>query len=114
MWIVEQISREKRLQVALFACKAGLDGAERPLKRGRRQRIAAVQPGRQATDHQVEPARKAARVVLAPAELHRIHGGLDGRGRNPACSEFAERVENERFDLVDILRIYALETGRER
>ncbi|MBV6505662.1 MAG: hypothetical protein ILNGONEN_01226 [Syntrophorhabdaceae bacterium] len=87
------------------------DRLERSFKGERLERIAVIQPTGQRAQHQRQPARKRAGVVLAQTKLNGVQRRLDGLRIDAVVRQFLERVENQRLDFFGIGDGNALQTG---
>eukprot|EP00982_Pelagococcus_subviridis_P010970 31044-Pelagococcus_subviridis.AAC.4 len=91
-----------------------LEVRERALEPKRLERILLVQPRAQRPQHERQTAREPPGVVLAHAELDRVHGGVDRLSREPLLRDLRDRGLDQRLHLGNVLFRDALETDRER
>ena len=111
--VFQQPLANQRLKPGLAVGNAALEGGQRRFKSQRRQRVAVMEPAGHGAQHQGQPARKAAGVVLAQAKLDGIDGRLDHFGLNARGRQGLQGVQNQALDAVGVGHGDALHPGGE-
>ena len=109
MGIIEQVALDQTLHTVTIGRQLLLERGKRSLEAQRRKGVAIVQPIGQDPQHQHQPPRIGAGVVLAQAELRGMQCRIDHPALDAPGGQIAKQLQHQGFDLIDVGRRHALQ-----
>ena len=88
------------LKIAWVFRQFALDFIEGCLKGQQLEWVFIMEPGGQHAQHQSEPNRESASVVLTQPEFDRVHGGGHRTRINSLADQRVQGIQNKLFDLL--------------
>jgi len=111
MGILEEEALDHGFEESWVGCQVCLQLSDGSLEGERGERIGIVEPGGQGAQHQIEPPRETAAVVLSQPKFDGVHGGFNGLRIDSLAGENLEGFQDERFNLIGGSRVDALQPG---